>query len=1727
MQSMSSKQNTIVGILRERASEQPTTPAFTFLEDDATETYDFATLNEQANLIGQGLLERVDPGDRVVLLCPPGLDYISLLFGGFYAGVIPVPLYPPRLKQRTDRIESVMKSCGAALIVTTDKLLEPLQAYFDDAGEQFTNNIVSIGQLRSSASHGTLPCLDPEQTAFIQYTSGSTGTPKGVMVSHGNIVANLQALTDVTGCVPEDIYVNWLPLFHDLGLINTIMLPLFHGCHSILMNAASFVQKPVRWLQAINTYRGTICGAPNFAYDLLLARISDEQLEGLDLSCWKIAFNAAEPINAETLVHFARRFACAGFKEEAMYPAYGMAEATVFISGGESAAAPLITYFDKEALKSRQAIAVEEQGQPLVACGQVAPHHSVKIVDPDTLLESEPGSIGEIWVDGPSIAQGYWHLEALSEDTFKAQLGEKNNAYLRTGDLGFLHENQLYVSGRLKDVIIIRGSNYYPQDIERTAYLSHGSLAPSAVAFGVEHDNKEQLILVQEVKKAKDDFKDTVEAIKKAIALEFELKAEVILIRPRTLDKTSSGKVQRRLTKQRYLDDSLEVIYQEEANQRESDGVNREAYTRTQSELVDLWQQVLNTYGLDLHSDFFALGGDSLEATRIIAWIEKYYAVEVQVETLYDYPTPELLAEYIEGEQTRLASAEASRHIESTGLSQAPLSFSQRRLWFLNQIESQSKTLNLSVALRLSGELNVVNFASALNSIVARHGILRTVYSWDGQTLLQRVNAPTDIDLIVEDLSGQDLAEIQAEAIAQAEAEQSFDLAEGPVFNVRLLRLANDCHHFIFTIHHIATDAWSMELFIKELNQFYVDPEQPLSVPEISYADYAAWQTDHAKSLKYQKLAAYWRKQLSDVPVMTTLPYDHPRPERQTFNGSKHSLALPSDLVSDLRSLSQAHKTTLFVTLLSAFQIEVQRLSGSTDVVVGTDIANRNHGQIADVIGFFVNQLVLRSQLDPSASFAQLLSTNRAMVLDAIAHQDMPFEQLVDELGVERSAGYSPLFQIKFLLNQSPLQSLDLPNLEATLLEQDVMVAQYDLTLSIDKAEGEDLVANFHYNNDLFDSSSIDSLAQDYLLILQSVAQHAQVDLKQIPSYQTSRADYMNSCHGKQVAYQDSIKKKIEASAQKFPEQCALACGPHQMTFTQLNAEANKLAHFLLDLDINQGDIVGINIGRSLNQVVSVVAINKIGAAFLPLDMDYPAERIDYMLQDSNVDYVLTEDDSFAGLENFAGGVITLDDERSFIQEEPDTNPDVVIDPQQRAYVLYTSGSSGQPKGVQIRQDSLHNLCHWYQEFAQLDAQCCVLQPIPLSFDASIKNILAPLMNGAKVVLPVAGPFDASVYQQTIIEHQVNVINCVPSMFYPILDEYRGLSSLKLLALGGEAADLPRFKTWLRESGSQCLLGNIYGPTECADISVAAKFTLAELEQFDVMPIGQPVNNARIYVVGDDMLPVPYNVPGELIITGKGVSPGYLGQAASKNQAFIKNFVDAGHGYRTGDVVRLDKQGNLHYLGRKDTQVKVNGVRIDVGEIESLLHDLSGIDRAVVLQRDGRLVANVLTTGLTPPDSKQMRDYLRRFLPLIWIPKAFIPLQSLPHLPNGKVNVQALMELPIPGQTERREVTAPRDETDAKMVAIWTEVLQLSSTGIDDNFFELGGDSMAAVRVVALAQEQGMEISVADIFERQSIQQLVDSLDEPSLTDDSAQPVGSEAFDMLSEDDLAQLNNLE
>ncbi|BAY78555.1 amino acid adenylation domain-containing protein [Nostoc linckia NIES-25] len=1032
--------------------------------------------------------------------------------------------------------------------------------------------------------------------------------------------------------------------------------------------------------------------------------------------------------------------------------------------------------------------------------------------------------------------------------------------------------------------------------------------------------------------------------------------------------------------------------------------------------------------------------------------------------------------------------------VKADRLQNLPLSFAQERLWLLNQLEPDSPFYNEQTAIKLHGQLNVVALKQSFNKIIARHEVLRTNFRTINEQPVQVIADSLTLSVPVVDLT--DLPEseraIACQKLATTELARPFDLVSSPLIRACVVKLKELEHAFILTVHHIIVDGWSTGILMRELAIIYsalcnnLSPELP-ELP-IQYADFAIWQRQWLQKEVLQTQLDYWKQQLKNAPTLLELPTDRPRPAIQTYRGAVQYVELSSELSQAIANFSRQEGASLFMTLFCAYVTLLYRYTGSDDIVVGTPIANRDRLELEGLIGFFVNTLVLRTDLSGNPSFGQLLSRVRQMTLQAYAHPDLPFEELVKALQPQRNLSHMPLFQVMFVLQNAPISEVELAGLTISSLPVEGATAKFDLTLSLQNTNT-GLVGIWQYNADLFDANTIERMSGHFVTLLEGIVANPQERIAQLPlltalEQQQLLVDWNNT----QADYpQDKcIHQLFEEQVERTPDAVAVVFDNQQLTYHQLNCRANQLAHYLGSLGVKPDTLVGICVERSLEMAIGLLGILKAGGAYLPLDPEYPTERLRFMLEDAQVSVLLTQQQLINKLPPNQAKVVCLDETWSEIAQNNQDNPSSRVRAFHLANLIYTSGSTGRPKGVMVEHQGLCNLAQAQKRTFGLTCSSRVLQFASFSFDASISEILMALFSGATLYL---GSKDSLLPGEPLIKqlrkHCITHITLPPSALAVMPVEE--LPALQTIIVAGEASSAELIKQW--SVGRNFF--NAYGPTEASVCATIAKCTLED----EKISIGQAIANTQVYILDENLQPVPIGVPGELHIGGVGLARGYLNRPELTQEKFISNPFGSGRLYKTGDLARYFPNGNIEYLGRIDNQVKIRGFRIELGEIETALSQHGNVQTCCAIAREDIpkqkcLVAYVVTYPQVTPTINQLRQFLKAKLPEYMLPQAFVVLESLPLTPNGKVDRRAL---PAPDlhSEQKDKYVAPRTPIEEMLAQIWTQVLKLEQVGIHDNFFELGGHSLLATQLLSrICNIFKVELPLRELFARATIAEL-------------------------------------
>ncbi|HEX4494454.1 MAG TPA: amino acid adenylation domain-containing protein, partial [Thermoanaerobaculia bacterium] len=1728
----------LVGVLRARAGERPDHPIYTFLRDGEgdAEELTLAGLDVRARAVGAEL-QRLGIGDEpVLLLVPSGLDFAAAFFGCLYAGAIAVPAYPPRPNRPDSRLQAIARDARPRAVLTTAALLPRLAASAQSMEELREARWIAVDALDGGLAEAWRePTLDSSSLAFLQYTSGSTSNPRGVRVSHGNLLANEEAIGRAFAQSEESVVVSWLPLFHDMGLIGGLLQSLWSGGRSVLMTPAAFLQKPLRWLAAISRYRATTSGGPNFAYELCAERIGEAERANLDLAAWSVAFNGAEPVHAGTLARFAAAFAPCGFRRQAFLPCYGLAEATLFVAGGRLTEPPVVVRVEAAALERSRAVEStdpEVPGRELVGCGAAAEAHQVSVVDLGSLRPSPPGRVGEIWVAGPSVAAGYWHRPAEQADPFGARLAGGEARFLRTGDLGFQLGGELFITGRIKDLIILRGRNHYPQDLERTAERAHPAVrAGCGAAFPVESRGEERLVIVCELERtAGREAAAALDAIRQAVAEEHEVQVhDVVLVRTGTVPKTSSGKIRRHACRDLYLAEGLVVVarsaFAAEVAARDVVPEPAAAPGRTALAILPLAERcaALETYlrsraaralrrpvaAVDPAQPLAALGLDSLAAIELQHAVETDLGVELDLEELFAEANVAGLAAGLAQAMEREATPARIPPLAGEEEAEIPLSHGQEGLWFQSRLAPESAAHQVAAAARVPG-LDSAALRRAFEALVDRHAVLRSTFVERAGEPVQRIAARAEVAFQIEDAHG--WTDQEVEARLAREAWRPFDLENGPPLRIAVFERSGGPSDerpdgegvLVLALHHLVCDFWSLAVLARELGELYRQETggAGADLPPLP-ATWGGWVRRQRQLLagpEGERLWGFWRQRLAgELPDLELLT-DRPRNEPGDPEGRAGTVTLRvgEAEAAALRALARGRRATLNMALLALFEVVLHRWTGQEDLLIGSPAAGRSAPELAPLVGYFANPVVLRADLSGDPSLVEILDRARGTALAALAHQGFPFPVLVERLRPSRDPGRPPLVQAVLALQRAHLASqeglaafaLGLPGsrmeLGGLVLEPLALArpsTEFELTLLCADLDG-GLAFTLEHRAALFDSATMARLL-GHLGALLAAVDRPEVPAADLPILTVAEREQLAAWNRTTTAEPvpgACIHELVAAQAARQPSALAIAYGERRLRYGELDGWANRIARALRAKGVGPEAVVAICLERSPELVAGALAVLKAGGAYLPLDPAQPPERLAFFLADAGARWVLTRESLAPCLTGAAAERLLLD--REGFESESAGSLAAGVLPGNLAYLIYTSGSTGVPKGTELSHAGLANLVAWHRRAYAPGPDDRAALVAGVGFDASVWEMWPYLAAGASLWVPP---------EETVLEPagllRWLAAGAITHAFLPtplaelVLGEPppAGLALRWLLTGGDRLHRRPA-------PGSPYTLVNHYGPTESTVVTSAGEVPPAG-EEHRPPAIGWPIDHLRVWLLDAAFGPVPVGVAGELCVGGVGLARGYLRRPEMTAEKFVPDPMATAEGerlYRTGDLARRLPDGSLEFLGRVDQQVKVRGFRIELGEIEATLLRQPGVRAAAVLALGQRLVGYVVAEG-EEPRTADLRRELGLWLPEPMVPAAFVVLPALPLTPSGKVDRLALAQI----EPERETATAletPRTPVEDLLVGIFQQVLEVEAVGIQDGFFDLGGHSLLATRVVSrVRQTFGVELPLRELFEAPTV----------------------------------------
>ena len=1642
------------------AQARRTPEAVAVNEGDRTLTY--RELDRRANQLAHHLRGLgVGPEVVVGISAERSLDMVVGLLGISKAGAAYLPLDPDYPEER---LAFMLEDSRVPVLVTQSHVAGRIPS----RGERRVLLDTERDVLDREREEEPVSGVGPEHLVYVIYTSGSTGRPKGVGVPHRG-VARLVTGATYARLGPGERVLQFVSISFDVSTFE-LWGPLTNGGQVVLAPPGTpSLEELGQTLQRHQVSTSWLTAG-------LFHQMVEENLEGL--AGVRVLIAGGDAVSAHHMRRVRERF-----PDCTLVNGYGPTEDSCFAC--------------THVVPPRAPV----DGFPI---GRPIPGTEAYIVD-SRLCPVPVGVPGELLLGGPGLARGYLGRPELTAERFIPHpFSEEVGARLyRTGDRArFLPDGRIEYLGRMDRQVKVRGYRVELGEIEEVL-RAHRDVRDAVVLLRPDASGDKRLAAF--VVPAPGAPPSTVElrATLRERLPEYMVPTAWTFVP--ALPLGPNGKVDR----QRLL--------AAESTQGVESGPHRPAVTPEERTLAEVWAQVLDIEAPGLEADFFALGGHSLLATRVVSRIREAFGLQLPLKALFEHPTLEGLAAHLRTLKAGAGplAAVPLRPVERGG--PLPMSFSQQRLWFLDQLETGSAFYNMSFAVRLEGRVDAAALAAALRALVSRHEVLRTrLLSVDGEP--RQVIIPEE-DVVLEQVSLQDEPEAQREArarsLARAWAARPFELARGPLLRLHLCTLSPERHLLVAAMHHAVSDGWSLQVLVRELGELYTAHQEGraprLPTLPIQYADHAAWQREWMGSSAFAEQLAYWRRQLSgELPVLE-LPRHRPRPPRQRYRGSTLRRVLPLTLRAEVLAASQSAGVTPFMLALAAYTALLRRLTGQEDLLVGSPISGRNHREVEGLIGCFINTLVLRTQVPESLPFGELLARVKQVCLDAYAHQDVPFEQLVESLQPVRSTQHTPLFQTMFIYNERGGVPARFATLDASPVTVETGTSTFDLTLSVTDT-GDGLALEAEFDTDLFDAEGVEGWLVGYEVLLTEVMRAPERRIHELPVMDEAtrcRITHEWNLTSQARPAHHTLPALLSTQVERTPEAIAVSLDEQRLTYRALDQRARRVARRLRALGVGPEVRVGVCAERSLEMIIGVLGVIQAGGAYVPLDPTHPAERLGYMLEDAGARVLLTQRHLEDRLPDTALPRLFLDDAELRTEDSESLAPAAVL-PENLAYVIFTSGSTGRPKGVMLAQREVCQRLAFGQAAYPLGEGSRVLQVASLGFDPSVLEIFHALSTGARLVLlPPGGNRDPAVIAHHVATHGVTSLELVPAMLELVLEQPRftGSPSLRRVFVGGEAISLELQERFLATMSAE--LVNTYGPTE-ATVDVV-HWTCRSVPGLQSVPIGRPISHSRVYVVDAHLRPVPVGVPGELLIGGDYLARGYQGRPDITAEKFVPDPFAGEPGarlYRTGDLSRYLPSGEIEFLGRTDHQVKIRGVRIELGEIEARLRTWPGIRDCVVVTRahgpgDVRLVAYCVVRTEVPEAelpswTEALHAHLSATLPPAMIPAYLVPLTALPVNSSGKVDRKALPAPEAAHGGPRAQAVAPRDPVEEALVDIWKSVLGQAQVGITDDFFALGGHSMLALRLMAQVERRfGTRPPLDVLFESPTIASLAEHLRTP------------------------------
>ncbi|WP_408024775.1 amino acid adenylation domain-containing protein, partial [Tenacibaculum sediminilitoris] len=1655
----------------------------TFIRSSSDElTHSYQELKNKAlftlhNLQGFG----VQSGDEVVIQISDNADFLQVFWACILGKMIPVPVAIGRQAGHKHKLYNIWKKLNNPFLVCDKDLLDKmLSDKSDEVTDVAYHKIAKATLVTTDAilekSQGTIDTsILPDDIAYIQFSSGSTGNPKGVVLTHANLVANIVDIASRSQIIKSDRSLSWLPLTHDMGLICFHLSCTLKKIEQFLLPTTLFIRRPLLWMEKASEHKASLLYSPNFGFQYILSAIATTK-NAIDwnLSSVRIIYNGAEPISWKLCNQFLQEMDQFQLSSSVLYPGYGLAEACVAVTL-PIVGKPFKSYFvDRDYLKVGDKIvevndSCDSNSTSFVQVGRAIEQCQLRITnDFDKVLDDK--HIGHIQIKGANVTQGYYN------DLETSVACKTKDYWHRTGDLGFLYEGALVITGRAKNLIIINGQNIYPQDIEEIVseklHLKPGVVVACSARKDINH-SEELLIFVQQ-RRVTEEFISMAWNIKREVLNELNISVEQV-IAVRSIPKTTSGKVQHYQLVQQYLNGDYQGQIQEVA-QLEQQLIKRENKNSNSLEekLWSIAKSILKNNTLKVSQNFFTDGFNSLKATALLSRIHQL-GYQISIETLFKNASVTALTEYLKNENLEYIDQIKATEVKS----KYPLTQGQKRFWMFHQF-NQNTAAHIASISEIKGKFNPTAFIKSMNTIVDRHDSLRTVFRVTGDEVYQYIipSSTFDFEVGMLDFSNESEPIKEAKSHAFSIANSSFDLSEGPLLRVDLIKVSSSHYYFVFVIHHIISDGWSIDIISKELQSLYktysLGNQSPLPPLRIQYKDYVTWYKNYESSGAYETSRAYWLERFSGELPSLELPFANQGGDALSFSGAYLHHSFDTKISKNLKELCASHHVTTFTGIMSVLSSLFYELTGNTDLIIGTDTAGRIHQDLENQVGYYLNLLPIRIDFTRENNFIDLLGIVHKELLAGYNHQSYPFDTLISELGLARNNGKLPLLDVLVLFQnfENALGFNDLiegVNITSETIETPTSLN--DLLLEFNE-RGDELSLTIRYNTAIYNKAQLQIFIEALENILSIVVEKPTTSITNYSLLSKQEALTIASfSKGKVEQYEvGSVIELFRKQALQTPNSKCLSYEDKSLTYEELESLSNQLSDQLIkDYNVQRGSVIGLMTNRGFDMIIGMLGVLKSGGAYVPIDSEYPTARKNYLISNSGLE-VLIKSEGIVSTTTVS--TLTIDTEE--LSKYNNNFKGIIPIGTDIAYIMYTSGTTGTPKGVVINHDSLFDYVVTFKNYFKLTKNDVVIQQSSFSFDTSVEEIYPILSVGGELVLTTLGGKDVAKLVSLTKKHQATLLSSTPLVIQGVneLLESNNLPSLRVLISGGDALQLE----YVSNYSSRVAIYNTYGPTEGTVCTSYYKLKQTSVSNC----IGSPISNRSIYICNADLALQPKFVIGELYLGGRGVAVGYHNQVELTAERFIENPFGEGKLYKTGDLGYWDNEGNIHFIGRKDDQLKIRGYRVETQEVANAMLQVKGVYDSYVVGYKSHNTQHLAAYFTGTCSEASLREALRKELPDYMVPTYFVALESLPMTTNGKI---ARKELPDPIQVQEKVYREARNERDQKLINIWKKVLKVEAIGITDNFFELGGHSLKGVQIASrIQQEFSVSIGLKEIF---------------------------------------------